>query len=39
MIEPINYIDERDSKKPREIRPWAKVDHVMEGIENEKDNM
>ena len=35
MIEPINYVDERDSKLVRQIRSWAKADHVMEGMEEE----
>jgi len=35
MFEPIRYVDERDSKQPRQVRPWAKADHVMEGLEDE----
>jgi len=35
------HVDRRDRSvlSDNEIRPWAKADHVMEGIENEKDNM
>ena len=35
MFEPIRYVDERESKNPRVIRPWAKADHVMEGLNND----
>jgi len=30
MYESINYVDERDSQLPRQIRSWAKADHVLD---------
>ena len=37
MFETLNFVDERDSKLPRHIRPWAKADHVLDDNEDEEE--